>query len=147
MLKVIQYTTLASLLMIPPLLMHMNAYASYVIYHNNTAITNSIGSIPYDSSGFSYTGPGGDSVSYREIRYTPILYNQYPNAVWVEVHNNNNLPANAIIYQYVNGRAVFYCKVFNGNQIEYGWLVPNEGCFLFSYPQDKPYSSYQILVR
>lgn len=118
-------------------------HASYVIYHDDTS-TYSIGSVPVNS-GFTYRS-NGNSIGYREVHSVPVIYPVYPNATWVPVEENR-FPVNAIVYQYINGRAIYYCRIQVAGQIKYGQLVPNQGCFLFDYPADPAYTSYQILVR
>lgn len=130
-----------SFIFIISFLFFTNSLASYVIYHDGR---QSIGSVPF-SSGFYFSG-GGGSMSVTETHYVPVIYNQYPDAVWVPAAQGR-LPVNAIIYQYINGRPVFYCRIQDDYRIEYGQLVPDEGCFLFSEPQGEPYTSYQVLVR
>jgi hypothetical protein len=116
----------------------LNSNASYVT-------TTTVNSFPYQSSGFSYSDGSGNSISVNQTQAVPIIVNQYPNAVWVTNHASR-IPANAIIYQYINGYPVFFCRVRDGADIYYGQLVVNEGCYLDDY-DGPPTDNYDVLVR
>src|ERR1700742_2940780 len=105
--------------LIPIMIFVSNAEASYVIYNQGSETT----SIPYTGSGFYYSDQSGNSMEYREIHNVPVVINQYPNATWISV-NNENIPGNAIVLQYINGYPVFYCRIKNANGYFYGKLFP-----------------------
>lgn len=102
-------------------------------------------SVPYVEEGFSFSDSKGNYIRYQKTRALPVFINQYPNAVWINF-NSKYIPYNAIIYQYINGRAVYYCRVDVAGKRYYGELVPNEGCYVTSY-SEKPFDSFQILVK
>lgn len=119
----------------------IGVHASYVTYSN----TQTIESIPYTGSGFYFSDGQGNSISYTETRNIPVIVSRYPNAVWV-YYGHKFLPPNAVVAEYVNGRAAYYCRVEQGRRLLYGRLIPNEGCYVTGM-DSKPYLSFQILIR
>lgn len=121
--------------------MPLVANASYVTY----TTTRTIESVPYTDSGFYYSDGRGNSISYTKTRSVPVVVTRYPTGVWA-YYGHEYLPPNAVIQQYVNGRAVYVCRVLQGNRTMYGSLVPNEGCYIHGR-HSQPYISFQILLR
>lgn len=123
----------------------LTLHASYLINHYPDGSSTYIGSVPYTTNSFEYSN-GGNSVGFSERHYVPIIINNATTqGYWVWL-NNSNVPSNAIVFEYINGYPTYYCRAQNGNQMEYGRLVPNEGCFLSSDPSVR-YNVYQTLVR
>jgi len=119
----------------------VTGYASYVVH----SYTQTIQSVPYTDSGFYYSDGRGNSISYSETRNVPVIINRYPNGVWV-YYGHDFLPGNAVIQQYINGRAAYFCRVHQGSRVMYGTLIPGEGCYTHSL-HSKPSLSFQILLR
>jgi hypothetical protein len=125
-----------------------NGYSGYVNYHpDDTSYSHSsvTGSVPYTSSGFYYTDTRGNAIGYRETKSIPVIVNQYTGAAWIWMENRN-IPANAIVLQYVNGYPIFYCRVQNSGAFYYGQLIPNQGCRVPDI-STQPMSAYQVLVK
>lgn len=125
------------------ILFSLNSYASYVIYNNPNGTSTYVGSIPL-SNGFEYSNSNG-SMSISNTQYVPIITNNYSQGYWAWL-SGNIIPGNAIVLEYINGNPIYHCRVQIDNQMQYGRLIPNEGCFLFSNSSIR-YDSYQILVR
>ena len=142
---VIYCTTSTGLMLVLLFVVYKSSYASYVIYNTNTSNERYVGSVPYQESGFSYSDGQGNSISYTTTRSLPVIINQYPGAHWIYV-KGDKLPFNTVVYGYVNGRAVYYCRVEQGNKLLHGQLVPNQGCFVNGY-SNRPYVTFQVLVR
>jgi hypothetical protein len=146
-LQINKFETVISAIFLLFLTINQNSYASYVNYNSSdSSYSNSFESIPYTNSGFYYSDPRGNSMSITETRSYPVIVNQYPNANWVWINNNGNIPGNALVLQYINGNPVFYCRVQNGNALYYGRLVPNQGCYLTNNP-NQAFNTYQVLIR
>lgn len=141
-----EFTSLLVCMLAPYLAIASPCYAddSYIHYSNQPGSTY-IGSVPYAAPSFYYIGPGGNAIGYREIHSMPIfIHTQYPYGNWVWM-KNGSVPFNALVYQYHNGRPLFYCRTFYFNQLVYGYLVPNEGCYLS--PGNAPMNEYEVLIR
>jgi len=121
----------------------LNSFSSYAIYSYPTGISTYVGSTPI-TNGFEYSNSSG-SMSIRKTQYVPIVTNNYSQGYWAGIRGNI-IPGNAIVLEYINGNPTYYCRVQIDNDMQYGRLIPDEGCFLFS-DSSVHYDSYQILVR
>lgn len=108
-------------------------------------VSRTITSVPGIFSGFTYSDGSGNSISVGETRHIPVVVQQYPNAVWVNM-SNGRIPPNAIIVQYTNGYPNYYCRVRTGDGIFYGQVILNQGCVVDEYPQ-VVFSNYDALSR
>ncbi|GEM_PF-4620083 len=110
-------------------------------------VTQTIESIPYQGSGFNYSDQYGNSIGISNVQYVPVIVNTstIPNGYWV-LAKDGEIPANAIVMEYINGNPIYYCALQSGNQLLLGELVPNQGCFLFNDPS-MLHSNYLALIR
>ena len=119
----------------------LNSDASYVSYTN----TYTVGSVPIDSNSFYYSDGRGNYISIRQSTNIPVIINQYHQGSWISI-NNNRIPNQAIVIQYINGYPVYACRIYYQNRILYGQLIPYQGCYIQNL-SPQPFNSYQILVR
>lgn len=124
--------------------------------HDNSQFSNfyMILGVPYyfySSPPAYYEGNEPDNDSYvTTTQPTPVneqeYTNQLPNGVWVTA-NSGNVPDNAIAYSDQNGNTAYYCRAMYNNQLYYGELLPNDGC----YAQDQStlirFTEYDVLVN
>lgn len=118
-------------------------YAEMRVHYHPSQTT--LTSQPGVTSGFSYSDGVGNSISANQTRYLPVIVQQYPNAYWVYM-TGGNIPANAIVVQYINGYPSYSCRVQTNDGIFYGMVVLNRGCAVSEYPQ-VIFSSYSVLTR
>lgn len=110
-------------------------------YANTTVI---YGSYPQNTDGLYFSDGQGNSIYMGSTRMIPYIYNSYPSAIWVEAAPNR-IPANLVVYQYINGFPVYLCRIsLNGNWA-YGQLIFNRGCVLQNY--EDAFASFQVLIR
>ncbi len=108
------------------------------------AVTVTYGSYPQNSNGMYFSDGHGNSIYMGSTQSIPYIYNNYPSAIWVDAATNR-LPANLIIYQYINGFPSYLCRILLNGNWAYGQLIINQGCMLQNY--DRVFSSFQVLVR
>lgn len=113
------------------------------IFQNTFAGTITYGSYPQQDSGFYFSDGQGNSVNVGSTRSVPYIYNNYPAAIWVDAATNR-LPANMIIYQYINGYPSYLCRIFQNGNWYYGQLVDN-GCSMQD-SESEIYTSFQVLI-
>lgn len=126
-----------------PLIFSPNSHSSYVIYNNPNGTSTYVGSVPI-TNGFEYSNSSG-SMSISNTQYVPLVTNNYSQGYWAGIRGSI-IPGNAIVMEYINGNPTYYCRAQIDNGMQYGRLIPGEGCFLFS-DSSILYDSYQILVR
>lgn len=110
-----------------------------------SSITYTYGSFPDRDTGFYYSDGRGNSISVGRTQNVPYIYNNYPSAVWVDA-TNDRMPANLIVYQYINGYPSYLCRVGINGQWRYGQFIANEGCVLEN-DENTSFSSFQVLIR
>lgn len=106
--------------------------------------TVTYGSFPAGENGFYFSDGNGNSVSVGSTRSIPYIYNNYPSAIWVDA-TMDRLPANMIIYQYINGYPSYLCRVAQNGQFYYGQLL-DKGCAMQDN-EAEVYASFQVLIR
>lgn len=69
------------------------------------------------------------------------------NEEWIPV-KNGDIPPNAIVNnQDDNGTTTYYCRAKLMNKINYGVLVPNDGCYIQSQSVTMRFTTYDVLVQ
>jgi hypothetical protein len=109
------------------------------------AQTVTFGSFPENDTQFYYSDGHGNSISFGTTRSVPYIYNNYPTGIWVDAATHR-IPANLVVYQYINGYPGYLCRVGQSGKWFYGWLVINQGCVL-QEDEKQVFSSFQVLVR
>lgn len=118
----------------------------FAISKNGVAsYTTTYTSAPYSGSGFSYSDQSGNSISYKQTQAVPVIIYQNSRNAWVWM-NNGNIPAGAIVLQYINGFPVYQCRVQSRNAFYYGKLFHNQGCYIPNI-SNRPLNTYQVLIR
>lgn len=123
--------------------------ASYVLYSIPEGSIPSIvkpnqTTISTGNNNFYYSDGRGNSMSYTEKTYIPVIVTQYANSQWTWM-NNGKVPINAVVLRYVNGFPTYYCRVQMANQLYYGELIPYKGCVVKTSSGISAFNLYQAL--
>lgn len=112
---------------------------------NSQATTITYGSYPDSDSNFYFSDGRGNSIAVGTTQNIPYIYNNYPSAIWVD-GATDRLPANMVVYQYINGYPSYLCRVSQDGRWMYGQLIINEGCVL-NDDDNTTFKSFQVLIR
>ena len=64
---------------------------------------------------------------------------------WVTVRNGD-IPDSAVINMNANGQVTYYCRTKYMNKMNYGELIPNDGCYIDGENVTMRFTNYQVLI-
>lgn len=67
------------------------------------------------------------------------------NETWIAA-KNGDVPKNGVINTNDNGKLTYYCRAKYGNKLNYGVLVPNDGCYVENESVTMRFTSYDALI-
>lgn len=70
-----------------------------------------------------------------------------PDGTWIKA-NNGNIPDRAIIYQFENNQAMYYCRAWINGNMENGVLIAQDGCYIQGNSDNNAvrFNAYEVLV-
>jgi hypothetical protein len=97
----------------------------------------------------SYTIYNPPPYVYPASKYsaaTPTSTTLPSNETWVSAENGN-VPPKAVINNTDNGKSTYYCRANYMNQLTYGVLVANDGCYIETSSATMRFTTYDVLIK
>ncbi|MDR3491265.1 MAG: hypothetical protein P4M12_04375 [Gammaproteobacteria bacterium] len=101
-------------------------------YYNNLGI--------YPSTVNTPTSPSSNNVVTPNNTTTP------SNESWVSA-KDGNFPDNSVVNNTENGKSTYYCRTTYMNKLNYGVLVPHDGCYIETPSVTMRFTTYETLIR
>ena len=99
-----------------------------------------------DFSYNSYSDYPNSPMMYAEpvvpMAYSSVLER---NEIWIKI-NNGRLPLNAVVNNNVNNTKTYYCRAKYMGKLNYGVLIPHDGCYIEKKSLTMRFTQYEVLV-